>query len=102
MHDYYPKTTEAAKGHLNQQCKNSCFTKRPFEECNAVAALQRKKVKDILVKTYDHVRMIFSDQTGQFLMQAHSDNKYIMVLVEIDSNAIIVEPMKSHHKQKQN
>ncbi len=28
-------------------------------------------------------------------MRSQSGNKYIMVLVEIDSNAILVEPMKS-------
>ncbi len=38
---------------------------------------------------------MFLDQTGQFLTCLQSGNKYIMVLVEIDSNAILVEPMKS-------
>ena len=36
-----------------------------------------------------------SDQTGQFPKQSKSGHKYIMVLVEIDSNAILGEPMKS-------
>jgi hypothetical protein len=38
---------------------------------------------------------MFSDQTGQFPTCLQSGNKYIIVLVEIDSNAILVEPMKS-------
>ena len=38
----------------------------------------------------------FSNQTGQFPKQSKCGHKYIMVLVEIDSNAILVEPMKSH------
>ncbi len=38
---------------------------------------------------------MLSDQTGQFPMGLQSGNKYIMVLVKIDSNAILVEPMKS-------
>jgi hypothetical protein len=37
---------------------------------------------------------MFLDQTGQFPTRLQSGNKYIMVLVEIDSNAILVEPMK--------
>ncbi|KAL7478478.1 hypothetical protein ACHAW6_004250 [Cyclotella cf. meneghiniana] len=41
-----------------------------------------KKVQDIFIKTYD-VR-----------------NKYIMVLVDIDSNAILVEPMKSQKDEE--
>jgi hypothetical protein len=38
---------------------------------------------------------MFSDQTGQFPKRSQSGNKYIMVLVKIDSNAILVEPMRS-------
>ncbi len=38
---------------------------------------------------------MFLDQTGRFLMCLQSGNKYIMVLVKINSNTILVEPMKS-------
>ncbi len=38
---------------------------------------------------------MFSDQTGRFPMRLQSGNKYIMVLVEINSNTILVEPMKN-------
>lgn len=47
------------------------------------------------MRTYDVRETIFSDQTGQFPTQSQKGNKYIMVMVEIDSNAILVEPMKS-------
>jgi len=76
---------------MNQQRKNVRFTKTPFEECHAVAALQRKKMKDIYVRTYDTRETSFSDQTGQFPKQSKRGHKYIMVLIEIDSNAIMVE-----------
>ena len=92
---YYPETDETPKGHMNQQRKNVRSTKQPFEECNAAAALRGKKVKDVFVKTYDTRETIFSDQTGQFPKQSKRGNKYLMVMVEIDSNAILVEPMKS-------
>ncbi len=39
---------------------------------------------------------MFSDQTGQFPTRSQSGNKYIMVLIKIDSNTILVDPMKSH------
>jgi len=90
-HKYYPKTDKTPKGHMNQQRKNVRFTKTPFEECHAVAALQRKKMKDIYVRTYDTRETSFSDQTGQFPKQSKRGHKYIMVLIEIDSNAIMVE-----------
>jgi hypothetical protein len=40
---------------------------------------------------------IFSKQTGKLPTQSQRGNKYIMVMVEIDSNAILVEPMKSRN-----
>jgi hypothetical protein len=40
-------------------------------------------------------KTMFSNQTGQFPMRSQKGNKYIMVMVDIDSNAILVEPTKS-------
>jgi hypothetical protein len=94
---YYPETTETDKGHMNQTRKNVRSTKaksKPFEEANA-APLRSKKVHDIFTKVYDPRETIFSDQTGKFPTQSQRGNKYIMVMVEIDSNAILVEPMTS-------
>jgi hypothetical protein len=52
-------------------------------------------MKDIFVSTYDTRETSFSDQTGHFPKQSKCGHKYIMVLVKIDSNEILVEPMKS-------
>ena len=38
---------------------------------------------------------MFFNQTVQFPTQSQQGNKYIMEMVEIDRNAILVEPMKS-------
>ncbi len=43
---------------------------------------------------------MFSDQTGQFPTGSQRGNKYIMVMVEINSNAILVEPMKSRKDEE--
>ena len=59
-----------------------------------------KKVQDIFIKTYDERKTIFLDQTGQFPTRSQRGNKYIMVLVDIDSNAILVEPMKSQKDEE--
>jgi hypothetical protein len=45
-------------------------------------------------------KTIFSDQTGQFSTHSQRGNKYIMVMVEIGSNAILVEPMKSRKDEE--
>jgi hypothetical protein len=70
INKYYPEMDETLKGHMNQQCKNVRSTKKPFEECNAAAALHLKKVKDIYARTYNTNKMTFSDQTSQFPMQS--------------------------------
>ena len=57
--------------------------------------MRGKKQRDVYTKVYDARETMFSDQTGQFPKRSQRGNKYIMVLVEIDSNAILVEPMKS-------
>ncbi len=38
--------------------------------------------------------------TGRFPIQSLRGNKYIMVMVEINSNAILIEPMKNHKDAK--
>jgi hypothetical protein len=45
-------------------------------------------------------KTMFSDQTGQFPTQSQQGNKYIIVMVEIDSNAILIEPMKSRKDEE--
>ncbi len=82
---------------MNQTRKNVHYTKAkqtPLETSDTLQ-LHGKKVRDIYTTMYDIHKTMFSDQTGQFPMCLQSGNKYIMVLVEIDSNAILVEPMKS-------
>jgi hypothetical protein len=94
---YYPKTTETAKGHLNQMRKNVRSTKAktaPLETCNT-SQLHGKKVQDVYTKTYRVRKTMLSDQTDQFPTRSQQGNQLIMVMVEIDSNVILVEPMKS-------
>ena len=59
------------------------------------ADMKGKKVRDVYVKVYDARETTFLYQTGQFPTQSKQCNKYIMVMVEVDSNAILVEPLKS-------
>jgi len=96
VNKYYPETVETPKGHLNQSRKNVRSTKaKPLEEYANKHKLEGKKEKDVYIKVYDAKETIYSDQTGAFPTRSRSGNKYIMVMVDIDSNAILVEPMKS-------
>jgi hypothetical protein len=40
-------------------------------------------------------RVMYTDQTGKFPKKSSKGNHYIMVLIEIDNNAILVEAMKN-------
>jgi len=96
---YYPETKETPKGHMNQTRKNVRSTKikvkrAPMKEADT-RTMKGRKVKDVYTKVYDVRNTVFSDQTGQFPTRSQRGNKYIMVMVEIDSNAILVEPIKS-------
>jgi hypothetical protein len=94
---YYLETIETAKGHLNQTRKNVRTTKvkvTPLETCDT-SHLHGKKVRNVYTQTYMVQETTFSDQTDQFPIQSIHGNKYIMVMVEIDNNAILVEPMKN-------
>jgi hypothetical protein len=99
---YYPKTIETPKGHLNQTRKNVQSTKEksaPLETCNT-SQLRGKKVRDVNTQKYMVHKTMFSDQTGQFPTRSQLGNKYIMVMVEINSNAILVEPRRAARMRK--
>ena len=67
---------------------------RPFEK-KKQRHCKVRKVRDVYTKVYDVRNTVFSDQTGQFPTRSKRGNKYIMVMVEIDINAILVEPSRT-------
>ncbi|KAL7474759.1 hypothetical protein ACHAW6_005919, partial [Cyclotella cf. meneghiniana] len=99
---YFPDTPEVQQGHMAQTRKHVRSTKRSskaFASPN-VAPLQGKKERDLYTTVYDVRETTFSDQTGRFPTQSQRGNKYVMVMVEIDSNAILLEPMKSRQDRE--
>ena len=95
---YYPETMETPKGHMNQTRKNVRSTK--VLETSDATTLKGKKVRDIGIHVYNVRETIFSNQTGKFPKLSQQGYKYMMVMVEIDSNAILVEPMKSRKDEE--
>ena len=97
VHKHFPESEETQKGHLNQKRQGYRSTQpKPidFEEIDK-SKTKDKKEKDVYIKVIEVKNTIYSDQTGKFPTTSRSGSKYIMVLVEIDSNAILVEPMTS-------
>jgi hypothetical protein len=99
VHKYYPKTIKTAKAHLNKTKtrKNVWSTKIKaalLETCDT-AYLHSKKVRNVYTQVYMVHKTMFSNQTGQFPIRSLCGNKYIMGMVEINSKAILVKPMKN-------
>ena len=59
-------------------------------------SLHGRKVQDVYTNVFNVRKTVFSDHTGQFPTCLQRGNKYIMVMVEIDSNIIVMEPLNSH------
>ena len=92
---YHPETTETPKGHMNQTRKNIRSNKpkhTPLEVPNT-SKLRGRKVQDLYTNIYKVRNTVFSDQTGQFPTHSKRGKKYIILMVDIDSNAILVKPI---------
>eukprot|EP00804_Cyclotella_cryptica_P000999 CCRYP_012348-RA/>CCRYP_012348-RA protein AED:0.11 eAED:0.11 QI:0/0/0/1/1/1/3/0/1327 len=94
---YFPESVETPKGHLNQSRKNVRSTKQkpiPLETFQSPQLVGRK-LRDVYTHVYDTRDTIFSDQTGKFPYRSSSGNHYLMVMVDINSSAILVDPIKN-------
>jgi hypothetical protein len=94
---FYPEKVKMPKGHLNQTRKNVGFTKHkatPLEDFRSLQ-LQGHKKRNIFTKVYNTRNTIFTNQTGKRPHRSQAGNHCIMVMVEIDSSAILDEPIKN-------
>ena len=48
-----------------------------------------------LIYPFEPKEKTYSDQTGRFPQRSSHRNKYIMVMYDYDSNAILAEPLKN-------
>ena len=98
---YYPDTNETPKVHLNQSRKNvrSTKPKRTPPEVPRTYTLQIHKASDVYTSVYEVRNTVFSNQIGQFPTRSQQGKKYIMVMVEIDSNVILVKPINNRKNE---
>jgi hypothetical protein len=92
---YLSKSTATAKGHLNQQRHNARTTKIKDEQLLDSDTDQDHGIKTqfVYAATID-AGQIYTDQTGRFPVVSIKGNKYIMILYDYDSNAILAKPIK--------
>jgi hypothetical protein len=92
---YLSKSTSTPKGHLNQQRQNSRTTKiKDAETIDTEPDPDHGlKTQYVYAATID-AGQIYTDQTGRFPVVSSKGNKYIMVLYDYGSNAILAKPIK--------
>ena len=105
VNKYFPESTETVKGHMNHQRQGVRSTKRKPQDPEDIDTKSEvgKKERDIYTKVidlWDQKETIYTDQTGNLPVQSRSGNRFIMVMVAIDSNAILVTPVKDHTDQQ--
>jgi hypothetical protein len=89
------KPSSTTKGHLNQQRQNARTTKvkDPKVIMTEPDLDQGIKTQYVYAATID-AGQIYTDQTGRFPVVSSKGNKYIMILYDYDSNAILAQPIK--------
>jgi hypothetical protein len=92
---YLSRSTSTAKGHLNQQRQNARTTKIRDAQLLESKTDQYHGIKTqfVYAATID-AGQIYTDQTGRSPVVSSKGNKYIMILYDYDSNAILAQPIK--------
>jgi hypothetical protein len=99
---YLSKSTSTAKGHLNQQRQNARTTKIKYAQLldpeNDID--HGIKTQFVYAATID-AGQICTDQTGRFPVVSSKGSKYIMIIYDYDSNAILAQPIKDRTAMEQ-
>ena len=96
VNKFYPETDETPKGHIRQTRQGVRSTKEKVvvrDKNNK--AVPRTKQHDLYVCVDQVKDKIYTNQTGEFPITSSRGNKYIMIMCNIDGNAVLVEPMKN-------
>ena len=108
---YLPKSLATAKGHLKSSPKNLRSTSKirpiisspqPSTVMTTPPSTLEPTVRTHLVyaKVIAITGQIYSDQTGRFPVTSSRGNKYIMIVYDYDSTAILAEPLKNRSEQE--
>ena len=80
---------ETTKGHMRSNRSNFRPTKLlPNQECHEMTTPEVRH-HEFCIKTVELSSKIYSDQTGRFPLTSSKGNKYVMVVYDHDSNAIL-------------
>ena len=109
---YYVSTEASAKGHLNQERKFLQSTKHHIEIDDEDFFPSKEPLQSpthecmAIILPFEAKNTSYGDLTGRFPHLSSQGNKYILVVYDYDSNAILAEPLQSrqgfHIKQAYN
>jgi hypothetical protein len=89
------KATATTKGHLKQQRQNARTTQIKTNNASSQGSDIDHGIKTQFVyATTIDAGQIYTDQKGRFPVFFSKGNKYIMILYDYDSNAILAQPIK--------
>ena len=108
---HLPTSIATAKGHLRQDQQNVQSTKNtspattvpnPPVMTTPTLPLQEETVQTKMasLQTIELTGKVSTDQTGRFPVTSSSGSKYLMVLYDHDSNAILATPLTSRNENK--
>ena len=100
---HLPKYLVTAIGHLKQDRQKIRLTKPSIATAPLVLPSQHAPPvlsHQVFVKTVELTGKVSTDQTGRFPVTSSGGSKYLMVLYDHDSNAIIPKPIKSQSESE--
>ena len=96
---YLQPSEATAKGHLDQTRKNARSTKGPTlpRETSEAEPTQEpnNQTTNWLFATIESTGKIYTNQTGRFPVTSSQGSKYVLVLYDYDTNAILTEALKN-------
>jgi hypothetical protein len=92
---HLPKSTATSSGHLRQQYQNIRSTRQAPPRTTTAPAILAERTNDVFSTVYQPTGRIYTDQTGRFPVTSSRGNRYIMIMYDYDSNAILSHPMKN-------
>jgi hypothetical protein len=99
---YFPKSEEMQKGHMRNQGQGVRSTKKkPLDAFPDTPAIPPHEIKrDIFIHIYELKKTVYSNQTGCFPQVSSLGNKYIMTILDVDSNSSWAEALKDNTSGK--
>jgi hypothetical protein len=101
VRQHLPKSTATILGHMHQQRQNIRSTKTPIAttpidtDYHPPSDVPNERSHLVFAGTIELRNEVATDLTGRFPVQSSRGHKYILILYDFDSNAILAKPMRN-------